>query len=56
VDTNFDEFTGQVQHRLELPGTGHAVRAARASLSTLGRRIPEGAAADLAASLPLDID
>jgi uncharacterized protein (DUF2267 family) len=53
---NFDEFTGQVQHRLELPGTGHAVRATRATLSTLGRRIPEGAAADLAASLPLEIE
>ncbi|RDZ88954.1 DUF2267 domain-containing protein, partial [Haloferax sp. Atlit-6N] len=24
---NFDEFTGEVQHRLELPGTGEAVRA-----------------------------
>jgi uncharacterized protein (DUF2267 family) len=53
---NFDEFTGAVQHRLELPGTGEAVRAIRATLSTLGRRIPEGAAEDLAASLPMEID
>lgn len=52
---NFDEFTGTVQHRLELPGTGEAVRAIRATLSTLGRRIPEGNAADLAASLPMEI-
>jgi uncharacterized protein (DUF2267 family) len=52
---NFDEFTGEVQHRLELPGTGETVRAIRATLSTLGSRIPEGAAEDLAASLPMEI-
>ncbi|SEP12644.1 Uncharacterized conserved protein, DUF2267 family [Halorientalis persicus] len=52
---DFDEFTGQVQHRLELPGTGHAVRAIRATLSTLGQRIPADAAEDFAASLPLEI-
>lgn len=52
---NFDEFTGTIQHRLELPGTGETVRAIRATLSTLGRRIPEGAAEDLAASLPAEI-
>ncbi|MFC7225787.1 DUF2267 domain-containing protein [Salinirubellus salinus] len=53
---NFDEFTGQLQHRLGTPGTGETVRAARATLSTLGARIPEGAAEDLAASLPMEID
>lgn len=52
---NFDEFTGQVQHRLELSGTGEAVRAIRAALLPLGQRIPEGAAEDLAASLPMEI-
>ncbi|WP_265110533.1 DUF2267 domain-containing protein [Halosolutus halophilus] len=52
---NFDEFTGDVQHRLELPGTGETVRAIRATLMTLGQRIPEGAAEDLAASLPMEI-
>ncbi|SDK73455.1 DUF2267 domain-containing protein [Natronorubrum texcoconense] len=52
---NFDEFTGEVQHRLELPGTGETVRAIRATLLTLGQRIPEGAAEDLAASLPMEI-
>ena len=52
---NFDEFTGQVQHRLELPDTGRTVRAIRATLMTLGERIPEGAAEDLAASLPMEI-
>jgi len=52
---NFDEFTGEVQHRLELAGTGEAVRATRATLSTLGQRLPEGQAEDLAASLPMEI-
>jgi uncharacterized protein (DUF2267 family) len=53
---NFDEFTGQVQHRLELPGTGEAVRAIRATLTTLGERIQAGEARDLAASLPMEVD
>lgn len=52
---NFDEFTGTAQHRLELPGTGETVRAIRATLMTLGQRIPEGNAEDIAASLPLEI-
>ncbi|MFB1066704.1 DUF2267 domain-containing protein [Natrinema sp. H-ect4] len=52
---NFDEFTGTVQHRLELPDTGRTVRTIRATLTTLGQRIPEGAAEDLAASLPMEI-
>lgn len=52
---NFDEFTGTVQHRLELPATGETVRAIRATLLTLGQRIPEGNASDLAASLPMEI-
>jgi uncharacterized protein (DUF2267 family) len=52
---NFDEFTGQVQHRLELPGTGETVRAVRATLSTLGQRLDEGSAEDLAGSLPMEI-
>lgn len=52
---NFDEFTGEVQHRLELPDTGRTVRAIRATLMTLGERIPQGNAEDLAASLPMEI-
>ncbi|EMA56106.1 DUF2267 domain-containing protein [Halococcus thailandensis] len=52
---NFDEFIGEIQHRLELPGTGESVRAIRATLLTLGKRIPEGHADDLAASLPMEI-
>lgn len=52
---DFDEFTGTIQHRLELPGTGETVRAIRATLSTLGQRIPAGAAEDFAASLPMEV-
>ena len=52
---NFDEFTGTVQHRLELPGTGETVRTVRATLMALGQRIPEGNADDLAASLPMEV-
>lgn len=52
---NFDEFTGQVNHRLELPGTGETVRAIRATLMTLGQRIQAGEAEDLAGSLPMEI-
>jgi len=52
---NTDEFIGTVKHRLELPGTGETLRAIRATLMTLGERIPEGNAADLAASLPMEI-
>ena len=52
---NFDEFTGTVQHRLELPGTGETVRTIRATVMTLGQRLPEGNAEDLAASLPMEI-
>ncbi|HKL30105.1 MAG TPA: DUF2267 domain-containing protein [Natrialbaceae archaeon] len=52
---HFDEFTGTVQHRLELPGTGETLRAIRATLSTLGQRLPAGNAEDLAASLPMEI-
>ena len=49
---NFNEFTGEAQHRLELLGTDEAVRA---TLMALGQRIPEWNAEDLAASLPIEI-
>lgn len=52
---DFDEFTGTIQHRLELPGTGETLRAIRATLLPLGQRIPEGNAEDFAASLPMEI-
>jgi len=52
---DFDEFTGTVQHRLELPGTGETLRSIRATLLPLGQRLPMDHAEDLAASLPLEI-
>ena len=52
---DFDEFTGQVHHRLELPGTAETLRAIRATLTTLGQRLQAGEAADLAGSLPMEI-
>jgi uncharacterized protein (DUF2267 family) len=52
---DFDEFTGSVQHRLELPGSGETLRSIRATLTTLGERLPAGNAEDLAASLPMEI-
>jgi uncharacterized protein (DUF2267 family) len=52
---NFDAFTGTVQHRPELPATGQTVRSLRPTLSTLGQLIPDGNAADLAASPPMVI-
>ena len=52
---HFDEFTGQVHHRLELSGTAETLRAIRATLMTLGQRIQAGEAEDLASSLPMEI-
>ncbi|MFB6120126.1 MAG: DUF2267 domain-containing protein [Halobacteriaceae archaeon] len=52
----FDDFTGEVQHRLELGTEGEAVRATRVVLTTLGERLGEGEASDLAGSLPMEID
>lgn len=53
---DYHEFVGEVQHRLELPGMGEAVRAIRAVLTTLGERIQEGEASNLAGPLPMEID
>lgn len=50
-----DEFIGQVQHRARLASRGEAERACRATLETLGERIPEGLADNLAAQLPQEI-
>lgn len=52
----YDDFTGQIQNRLELPDTGRAVRATRAVLETLGERLQAGEATDLAGPLPMEID
>ncbi len=50
-----DQFIGQVQARAKLPSRGDAERAVRATLETLGERLPEGLADNLAAQLPLEI-
>ncbi|MDQ3764462.1 MAG: DUF2267 domain-containing protein [Actinomycetota bacterium] len=50
-----DEFIGQVQHRARLPSRGDAERLTRATLETLGERIPEGTVTNLASQLPQEI-
>jgi uncharacterized protein (DUF2267 family) len=50
-----DEFIGQVQNRAHLPSRGEAERACRATLETLGERVPEGLADNLAAQLPHEV-
>ena len=53
---DFSDFIGEVQHRLDLGRQGEALRAIRAVLWTLGERIQEGEATDLAGPLPMDVD
>ncbi|HLI39659.1 MAG TPA: DUF2267 domain-containing protein [Streptosporangiaceae bacterium] len=50
-----DEFIGHVQDRAHLFSRGDAERACRATLETLGQRVPEGLADNLAAQLPHEI-
>ncbi|REF01027.1 DUF2267 domain-containing protein [Thermomonospora umbrina] len=50
-----DEFIGLVQNRARLSSRGEAERACRATLETLGERVPEGLADKLAAQLPHEI-
>ncbi len=50
-----DQFIGLVQDRAQLPSRGDAETATRATLETLGQRIPEHLAANLAAQLPQEI-
>jgi uncharacterized protein (DUF2267 family) len=52
---NHDEFIGQVQQRARLSSRGDAEGVTRATLETLGERIPEGLADNLAAQLPVQI-
>jgi uncharacterized protein (DUF2267 family) len=53
---HYNEFIGEVQHRLELPTEGEAVRATRVVLTALGERLGAGEAADLAGPLPMEVD
>ncbi|MFC0527092.1 DUF2267 domain-containing protein [Phytohabitans kaempferiae] len=50
-----DQFIGQVQARARLSSRGEAERATRSVLETLGERIPEGLAENLAAQLPIEV-
>jgi uncharacterized protein (DUF2267 family) len=52
---NFDHFVGQVQHRARLGALSDAVRAIRATLTTLSERLDPGEAKDLASQLPEEI-
>ena len=52
---NHDTFIGQVQHRARLDSRGAAEDATRSTLETLGERISEGTAENLAAQLPPEI-
>lgn len=51
----YDAFLGAVQHRLELPTEGDAATATRVVLETLGERLGDGEASDLASQLPDEI-
>ncbi|HEY8482694.1 MAG TPA: DUF2267 domain-containing protein [Spirillospora sp.] len=50
-----DQLIGQVQARAHLSSRGEAETACRATLETLGERLPEGLADNLAAQLPREI-
>ncbi|HEQ98917.1 MAG TPA: DUF2267 domain-containing protein [candidate division Zixibacteria bacterium] len=51
----YDEFIREVQSRARLSSLEEAVRATRATLSTLSERITEGEANNLAAQLPDEV-
>lgn len=50
-----DTLIGQVQSRARLPSRGEAERTVRATLETLGERLPEGLTDNLASVLPREI-
>ncbi|GAA1098471.1 MULTISPECIES: DUF2267 domain-containing protein [Streptomyces violaceusniger group] len=50
----YEEMTGLVQARAQLPDRQSAERAVRATLETLAERIPDGLADHMAAQLPLE--
>lgn len=50
-----DQFIGQVQARAQLASRGDAERATRATLETLGERVPEAVALNMASQLPSEI-
>lgn len=54
--TSYADFTGEVQHRISADNRAEAVRTVRAVLETLGERISEGGATDVASPLPMEVD
>lgn len=56
MTTSYNAFVGEVQHRIDAGEQSEAVRTTRAVLSTLGERLEEGEATDLAGPLPTEID
>lgn len=53
---DYNDFVGEVQHRIEAGSFGEAVRTTRSVLETLGERLTEGEATDVASPLPTEID
>ncbi|MFX0594819.1 DUF2267 domain-containing protein [Melissospora conviva] len=51
----YDDFVGQVQARARLANSGQSAAAIRGTLETLGERIPDGLAENIAAQLPREI-
>ncbi len=51
----YEEFVGQVQNQARLGTQGAAVKAIQATLETLGERLVEGSAKNLASQLPREI-
>lgn len=53
---SYNDFIGEVQHRIKAGEQAEAVKTTRAVLSTLAERIEEGEATNLAGTLPVEID
>ena len=51
----YDDFVGQVQARARLADSGESAAAIRGTFETLGERIPDGLAENIAAQLPREI-
>ena len=56
MSIGYADFGGEVQHRIEADGRAEAVRTVRSVPETLGERLEEGGATDVASPLPREID
>ncbi|MGQ3411669.1 DUF2267 domain-containing protein [Natrinema sp. LN54] len=56
MSTSYTDFIGEVQHRIEAGTQAEAVRTTRAVLETLGERVGDGGATDIASPLPMEVD